>query len=79
MRGKKNNISSMDISQLAIIIGNIVCTPLLSVHAWTRYDSVSAFAGQGNIKPLKLIQISYTFLVAFEALRVEWNVSDELF
>ena len=47
--------------------------------AWTGCDSVSAFAGQGKIKALDLIQTSDTFREAFESLGVEWNVSDELF
>lgn len=51
---------------------------MLGIHAWTGCDSVSAFAGQGKIRSVTLIEKSDTFREAFKVLGVEWNVSDQL-
>ena len=67
-RGEKNKVRLIDVSRLATILGQAVCTALVGVHAWTGCDSVSAFAGQGKVKAINLIRKSQTYREAFMAI-----------
>ena len=45
-----------DISKVAGVLGQKVFKALLGLHAFTGCDSVSAFAGIGKARPLKLLR-----------------------
>ena len=51
-RGKGNAERLIDIPRLGTILGEDVCQAMIGVHAHIGCDSVSAFGGQGKIKPL---------------------------
>ena len=55
-RGKKNKVRLIDLSRLATILGLDLCKALMGVHAFSGCDSVSAIAGQGKVKAIKLVQ-----------------------
>lgn len=56
-----------------------MCNALIGLHAFTGYTSVSAFAGSGKLKGLKLMQQNQNFQKALIALREHWHVTNELF
>ena len=52
---------------------------LIGMHALTGCDIVSAFAGKGKSKALKMLMKKDTYVRAFRSICISWNVSDELF
>lgn len=54
--GTKNRTKYINISQLVSGLGSQLCKALPGFHAFTGCDTVSAFAGRGKVKPLKLLQ-----------------------
>ena len=46
-------------------------------HCFTGCDSISAFAGRGKIKPLKILIRKKEYIEAFGELGMNWNVSEE--
>ena len=77
--GTKNRSRLISINKLTSNLGNDICKALLGFHAFSGCDSVSAFAGQGKIKGLKLIQQNQKFQEAFTTLGEHWHLTDELF
>lgn len=77
--GTKNRSRLISINKIAASLGHDVCKALVGLHAFTGCDSVSAFAGQGKLKGLKLIQQNQNFQKAFAKLGEHWDVTDELF
>ena len=67
-RRKKNQIRLIDISKLGTALGKEVCEALLGVHAWTGCDSVTSFAGKGNVKAVDLIRKNEQFRNTFVLL-----------
>lgn len=53
--GTKNRVRFNDIQKLRDAIGHEVCAALPGMHAYTGCDTVSAFAGRGKSKALKII------------------------
>ena len=51
----------------------------LGLHQWTVCDTISAFAGQGKLKALKIFLREQKFIDAFATLGSSWNVRNELF
>ena len=45
----------MDIKNVATTLGIDVCMALIGMHTYTGCDTVSAFAGKGKAKVLKLL------------------------
>ncbi|XP_066925450.1 uncharacterized protein [Clytia hemisphaerica] len=46
-------------------------------HCFTGCDSISAFAGRGKIKPLKILIQKKEYVEAFGELGMSWNISEE--
>ena len=51
---------------------------LLGVYCFTGCDTVSAFAGKGKLRALKLLQEEREFVAAFSRLGSSWVVDDNL-
>ena len=54
--GTKNRVRYLDITKLRQALGYSVCTALIGMHAYTGCDTVSAFAGLGKLRALKLMR-----------------------
>ncbi|KAG1714163.1 hypothetical protein GQR58_001793 [Nymphon striatum] len=78
-RGSRSTVRLVDITKLAITLGNDVCTALMGLHPWTGCDTVSAFAGQGKLKALKILLREQKSIDAFATLATSWNITNELF
>lgn len=76
--GTGNNRRLINISALAREYGQVKCTALMSLHAYTHCDTTSAFKGIGKIKPTKLLQKSEAFQATFSEVGASWQVSDSL-
>lgn len=59
--------------KVAATLGTDVCKPLLGMHAYTGCDTVSAFAGKGNEKALKLLTKSKLYQDTFLKLGEQWE------
>ena len=68
----------VDISKIAGVLGQGVSKALLGLHAFTGCDSVSAFAGIGKAKPLRLLCSKNEFQVMFQNLGEQWFITEEL-
>ena len=79
IRGSKSSVRLIDITKLAAALGRDVCTPLLGLHPWTGCDTISAFAGQGKLKALKILLREQKFIDAFATLGSSWSIANELF
>ena len=77
--GSKLTFRLVDITKPAAALGRDVCTALLGFHPWTGCDAISAFAGQGKLKALKILLREQKFIDAFATLGSSWNVANELF
>lgn len=53
--GTKTRRRIVDIRKVAATVGTDVCRALIDMHAYTGCDAVSAFAGKGKVKALKLL------------------------
>ena len=78
-RGTSTRVRLVDITKVAGMLGNAVCTALLGLHPWTGCDTVSALSGQGKLKAVKLMTKNDHFLSAFSSLGTSWKLSSELF
>ena len=77
--GTQTRTRYIDISMAVQLHGPEVCKCLIGLHAYTGRDSVSAFAGKGKIRALKLVKRQKSFQDLFEQLGMQWEVSSELF
>ncbi|KAG1664859.1 hypothetical protein GQR58_019650 [Nymphon striatum] len=84
--GNKSRIISIDdVSSQANIQANKLGVSngehkrsLLGVYCFTGCDTVSAFAGKGKLKALKLLQEEREFVAAFSRLGLSWDVDNNL-
>ncbi len=76
--GTKNRRRIVDIQRIADSVGIDVCRSLIGMHAYTGCDSVSAFAGKGKARALKLLMSNSDHQETFIELGQEWNLSQEL-
>ncbi|KAG1676717.1 hypothetical protein GQR58_014141 [Nymphon striatum] len=84
--GNKSRIVSIDdVSSQANIQANKLGVSngeykrsLLGVYCFTGCDTVSAFAGKGKLKALKLLQEEREFVAAFSRLGLSWDVDNNL-
>ena len=63
--GTKNRVRYLDITKLRQGLGEGVCNALIGMHAYTGCDTVSAFAGCGKLRALKLLTKSVHFQEVF--------------
>jgi hypothetical protein len=66
-------------TKLAVSVSDSVCQDLVGLHAFTEYNSVSAFAGRRKIGAMKLLKGSESFQEEFKNFRDEWDISGEVF
>ena len=76
--GTKARRRVVDISKVAATIGMRVCRALIGMHTFTGCDTVSAFAGRGKTKALKLLISHVDYQDTFLKLCQEWVLSQEL-
>ena len=63
--GTQNRTRFVDISKLALSLGDSVCDSLIGLHAFTGCDTVSAFASRGKLSALKRMQRNITYQETF--------------
>ena len=78
-RGTLNCTRFVDISKLAMALGECICTSLIGLHEFTGCDTVSALAGRGKLGALKLLKKDITHQETFSQLGQAWDVSTDLF
>ena len=78
MCGTKTRRRVVDISKVAATVGMGVCRALVGLHAFTGCDTVSAFAGRGKAKALKLLISHVDHQDTFSRLGQEWELSQKL-
>ena len=78
-RGTKTRTQFMNISQLRLALGDVVCGALIGFHAFSGCDSVSAFVGRGKLGPLAKMKSNNVFLETFTNLGNTWEFSAETF
>ena len=76
--GTKARRRVVDITKVAATFGIDVCRALVGVHAYTGCDTVSAFAGKGKAKALKLLSKNKEIQDTFFKLGQEWDLSPDL-
>ena len=76
--GTKARRRVVDITKVAATVGIDVCRALVGVHAYTGCDTVSAFAGKGKAKALKLLSKNKEIQDTFFKLGQEWDLSPDL-
>ena len=76
--GTKTRRKVIDIRKVAATVGLDVCRALIGLHAFTGCDTVSAFAGKGKAKALKLLTSNKENQDTFFKLGHEWDLSPEL-
>ena len=77
--GTQNRTRFVDISKLALSLGDSVCDSLIGLHAFTGCDTVSAFASRGKLNALKLMQSYITYQETFSQVGQSWDVQPQLF
>ena len=58
--------------------GERICSSIIGLHAFTGCDTMSAFAGRGNLSALKLMKENPIYQDTFDQLGMSWDVSEEL-
>ncbi|KAJ8389301.1 hypothetical protein AAFF_G00121660 [Aldrovandia affinis] len=66
--GTKNRVRYLDITKLRQALGDCVCNAVIGMYAYTGCDTLSAFAGRGKLRALKLIMRSEHFQEVFRKL-----------
>ena len=69
----------IDIKKITTVLGKDSCRGLIGVHAFTGCDSVSAFAGKGKAKALKIFKDDAEIKETFSRLGEEWRLTPDLF
>ena len=76
---KRTSVRShyIDVGRVANRLGIDLCSSLIGIHAFTGCDSVSAFAGKGKIKPVKILQQLPTYQLTFGNLGQSFDVTNQ--
>ncbi|KAJ8384450.1 hypothetical protein AAFF_G00204710 [Aldrovandia affinis] len=77
--GTKNRVRYLDITKLRQALGDCVCNAVIGMYAYTGCDTLSAFAGRGKLRALKLIMRSEHFQEVFRKLGQSRELSMDLF
>ena len=77
--GSSTRMKLIDIKKIATVLGDDTCKALIGVHAFTGCDSVSAFAGKGKAKALKMLKDDAEIKETFAKLGEEWQLPTDLF
>ena len=78
-RGTKTHTRLIDITKLATVLTEEVCTSLIGLHAWTGCDTISSLSGQGKVKALKIIRQNSKYRDTFITLGSLWEMSSDDF
>ena len=78
-RGTQSRQQYIDINKMALHHGDDMRKAIIGLHAFTGCDTLSAFAGKGKVKPLKLLQKCPDFYKCLGNLGESWELSDEQF
>ena len=73
--GTGNKRRLLNISDIAKEYGQVMCTALMSLHAFTHCDTISAFKGVEKVRPIKLLQKTEAFQETMSTLGDTWEVS----
>ena len=55
--GSSTRTKLIDITKITTVLGEDTCRGLIGLHAFTGFDSVSAFAGKGKAKALNILKM----------------------
>ena len=76
--GTQNSTRFVEISKLAWSLGVSVCDSLIGIHAFTGYDTLSAFASRRKLSALKPMKSDITYLGTFIQVGQSWDVQPQL-
>ena len=68
----------INLSQLAVSLGEEYCTTLLGFHVFSGENCTSAFKGKGKVGPLKKLERNPRFQKTFRELGNEWNTASQV-
>lgn len=68
----------VNVNDVANACGSDVSEAIIGLHAFTGCDSVSAFAGRGKMKALKLMKGNKDFQNLFKAIGESWSLPETL-
>lgn len=77
--GSQTRTKLIDIDKIATALGQSLCRAIIGLHSFTGCDTVSAFAGKGKIKALKMAKADEHARRAFSMLGQTWDLPAELF
>ena len=77
--GTQTRTRYVSISSVVAAVGGELCKCLIGMHAFTGCDTVSAFAGRGEITDLRLVKQHTSYQEMFKQLCMEWVLSGMLF
>ena len=75
--GYSTRTKLIDIKKITTVLGEDTCRGLIGVHAFT--GCVSAFAGKGKAKALKILKDDAEVKETFSTLGEEWQLPLDLF
>ena len=76
LTGTQHRKRYVNLSAIGEILWNYVCEGLLGAHAFTGFDTVSAFHGFGKTKVLKLLMNNYICCAAMQQLGTTFDLAD---
>ena len=68
----------INLSDLAVTLGEIYCATFLGMYIFSGEDCTSVFKGNGKVGPLKKLQKNPRFHNAFMQLGEEWNLESHV-
>ena len=77
--GTQNRTRFVNTSKLTWSLGDSVFDSQIGLHAFTGYDTVSAFASRGKLSSLKLMKRDITYQETFSHVGQTWVVQPHLF
>ena len=72
--GSQTRTRLVDIRRVAAAVGEGVCEALIGLHAFTGCNTVSAFAGKGKVKALKMVKADDDAREVFCLLGQNWEL-----
>ena len=76
--GRGNKSRLLDITVFSKEMSAIYISALLSLHAYTGCDTVSAFKGKKKLKPLKALQLYPGFIETLAKFGESWSMDKDL-
>ena len=76
--GTGNKRRLIDVTQLAKDLTPSYCNALIGLHAFSRWDTTSAFKEIGKVKPIEMLQTKRKYQETLKASAEAWSVSEDL-